>query len=46
MDLIHNDVIIDKMAMLIGGLHHALIRSNQDELCLQLSQHGIMKVRG
>jgi len=47
MDLIHNDVIIDKMAMLVGGFHHVLICSNQNELLvtiLRLSQHGTMKV--
>ena len=44
MDLIRNDVIIDKMAVLVGGLRHVLIRSNQNELCLRLSQHGTMKV--
>jgi len=50
MDLIHNDVIIDKMAMLVGGLRHALICSNQNQLLgtfLWLSQHaiyGTMKV--
>jgi len=32
MDLIHNDVIIDKMAALVGGLCHVLIRSNQNAL--------------
>jgi len=45
MDLICSDIIIDKMAVLVGGLHHALIRSNQNELLrtfLQLSQHGTM----
>jgi len=47
MDLIRNDVIIDKMAALVGRLRHALIRSNQNELLgtfLRLSQHGTMKV--
>jgi len=46
MDLIGNDVIIDKMALLVGGLRHVLIHSNQNELLrtfLQLSQHGTMK---
>jgi len=32
MDLIHNDIIIDKMAVLVVGLRHVLIRSNQNEL--------------
>jgi len=32
MYLICNDVIIDKMAALVGGLRHALIRNNQNEL--------------
>ena len=47
MDLIRNDVIIDKMAALVGGLRHTLIRSNQNELLgtfMRLSQHGTMKV--
>jgi len=47
MDLIRNDIIIDKMAALVGGLCHVLIRSNQNELLrtfLRLSQHGTMKV--
>ena len=35
-----------QMAVLIGGLCHVLICSNQNELCLWLSQHGTMKVRG
>jgi len=46
MDLIRNDVIIDKMAALVGGLRHALIRSNQNEFLrtfLRLSQHVTMK---
>jgi len=47
MDLICNDVMIDKMAVLVGGLCHALIHSNENELFrtfLWLSQHGTMKV--
>jgi len=45
MDLICNDIKIDKMAALVGGLRHVLIRSNQNELLgtfLRLSQHGTM----
>ena len=40
MDLIRIDIIIDKMVMLVWGLHHVFIHSNQNELCLQLLQHG------
>jgi len=46
MDLIPNDVIIDKMAALVGGLRHVSIHGNQNELLgtfLRLSQHGTMK---
>jgi len=42
MDLFRNDVIIDKMAVLVGGLRHVSIRSNQNELLgtfLRLSKH-------
>jgi len=44
--LIRNDVIIEKMAVLVGGFRHVLIRINQNELSLWLSQHGSMKVKG
>ena len=43
--LIRNDVIIEKMAVLVGGFRHVLIRINQNELSLWLSQHGSMKVK-
>ena len=49
MDLIRNDIIIDKMAVLVGGLRHVLmirsididyiyVRSNLNELCMRLLQ--------
>jgi len=31
MDLIRNDIIIGKMVVLVGGLCHVLIHSNQNE---------------
>ena len=46
MSLIRIDVIIDKMAMLVWGLHHVFIHSNQMNFACSFHNVGLLDNEG